>query len=103
VSQKGAKVKADQRRKRGILVGLILLGGMLLVGAFAIFRPQGGENPGFTPQVSGSPSLKVDQESIDFGDVKLGTPVEAVFTLTNVGDAALRFTDEPYIQLAAGC
>jgi hypothetical protein len=55
------------------------------------------------PQVSGGPALQVDQEKIDLGDVPLGQTVSAQFEITNVGDQPLRFTQKPYIQVAAGC
>jgi hypothetical protein len=54
-------------------------------------------------EVKGSPSLKVDQEKIDLGDVKLGKTVEVTFMLTNVGDQPLRFSKAPYIEVAEGC
>ena len=97
------KKSRPARNQRTVVLLGVILGGLLLVGAFALLLPRGSEEPTFTPEVSGSPSLKADKEQIDFGDVKLGTPVQASFTLTNVGDATLRFTKEPYVQLAAGC
>ncbi len=54
-------------------------------------------------QVSGSPSLKVDQEKVDLGNVKLGQTVEVKFMLTNVGDETLRFRKAPYIEVLQGC
>ena len=54
-------------------------------------------------EVQGQPSLKVDNDQLDFGDVKLGQTVTAAFTLTNVGDQTLRITQEPYIQVLEGC
>ena len=55
------------------------------------------------PQVSGGPALQVDQEKIDLGDVPLGETVSVKFEITNVGDQPLRFTQKPYIEVAAGC
>lgn len=45
----------------------------------------------------------VDQDKIDLGNVPLGQSVTVKFTLTNVGDQPLSFTQKPYIQVAEGC
>ncbi len=60
-------------------------------------------SPAVRVEVKGRPSLKVDREKVDFGDVKLDKTVTATFTLSNVGDQALRFTRQPFIEVAAGC
>lgn len=48
-------------------------------------------------------ALSVDPPRIDLGDVKLGQSVTVVFTLTNTGGSALRFTEAPYIEVKEGC
>lgn len=60
-------------------------------------------DPNFIPEVNGAPSLKADQEWIDFGDVRAGEWVSASFMLTNVGNEPLRFSEEPYIEVRQGC
>ena len=47
--------------------------------------------------------LSVDQETIDFGDVKLGKTVAAVFRLTNTGGQPIRVTEKPAVELLEGC
>jgi hypothetical protein len=37
------------------------------------------------------------------GDVPFDKPVEVTFKLMNVGDQVLEFTEEPYIDVVAGC
>lgn len=84
---------------------LVALGGFVLVAAalFAVWK-SGQPQPATVPvEVAGQPSLKVDKEKIDFGDVKVGDQVSASFTLTNVGDKTLRFTEDPYIEVREGC
>jgi hypothetical protein len=53
--------------------------------------------------VSGAPSLKIDKEFVDFGDVRYERPVGASFQLTNVGDRPLKFSRAPYIEVVEGC
>jgi hypothetical protein len=72
-----------------------LLGLGLLIGCAAA--------PAVTPEVIGAPRLKVDRESIDLGDRKVGKMVSAAFEITNVGDQQLTFNQPPNIEVAAGC
>ena len=80
-------------------------GGLLLLLALSWAFVSGRERSpsGFVPQVSGAPTLAVDREQIDFGDVKFNQTVTAVFNLTNVGDRTLKFIKEPIIELKEGC
>ena len=81
-----------------------LIVGMVLVGlAFLVLRGKPVAQPLAAVEVQGAARLKVDQEQIDMGDVKLGRMVEASFLLTNVGDQPLRFTKPPYIEVVEGC
>lgn len=90
------KLKKYQKPRRGSLRWqplLLALGGLALILA-AWFASQ---------QERGAPSLQVDQQEINLGDVKVDQVVQASFTLTNVGDAPLRFTKAPYIEVVEGC
>jgi hypothetical protein len=80
-----------------------IVGGLLLVGisAFAIWRGQTA--PEAAPEVTGAPRLKVDQQQMDFGDVRLGQTVEVSLKLSNVGDQPLHFTDDPFVEVVEGC
>ncbi len=40
---------------------------------------------------------------IDLGTVKLHTPVEAVFRVTNVGTGSLQVLGEPEVEAIKGC
>jgi hypothetical protein len=81
---------------------LLFAGGLLLVfGAFKVFTKLSGLKAAI--EVSGTPSLKVDQEKVDLGNVKLGQTVEVTFKLMNVGDQTLRFSKAPYIEVLEGC
>jgi cell division septal protein FtsQ len=79
------------------------IAGVVLIAFAAILLTRGPARPAAAIEVSGQPSLKVDQQSIDFGDVKLGQTVQATFELANVGDQPLRFSAAPYIEVVEGC
>lgn len=99
----GMKRKSGHSQAR--LPLLLLLGGLLLVtgAAYALISGSQSSRSSGAPQVTGAPGLKVDQEIIDFGDVKLGRWVTASFELTNVGDEPLQFKERPYIKVLEGC
>jgi hypothetical protein len=80
---------------------LVIAGIVVLIGAlfFAFRKPA----TAYVPAVAGEPSLKVDQEKIDLGNMKLGSTAFASFQLTNVGDQELQFTQAPTIQVLEGC
>ena len=59
--------------------------------------------PRVTPEVAGAPRLKVDRESQNLGDIKLGTTVRTAVELTNVGDQPLRITEKPSVEVVEGC
>jgi hypothetical protein len=81
--------------QRGFRWGAWLIGLVLLIGCAIA--------PALKPEVTGAPRLKVDKESIDLGDQKVGHLVSASFEITNVGDQPLRITEAPYVEVAAGC
>lgn len=80
---------------------LLAVGGLLVIGALIAFKKPAPSLAAIN--VKGSPSLTVDQEKIDLGDIKLGKTVKVTFKLTNVGDQPLRFSKAPYIEVAEGC
>lgn len=82
-----------------LAVGLVAAGLALLLTTNQNRLPEG-----FVPETQGAPRLSVDQDSIDFGDVKVGKNVEAIFRVRNVGDQPLRILDtEPPLRLVEGC
>ena len=107
-TKKSYKTKKSRRKENNQLWVLLLLaaGGLILIVAGIILfggGDQADKTATISLEVSGAPSLKVDQEVIDFGDVKVNEVVEATFRLANVGDQPLHFTQAPYVELAAGC
>lgn len=92
------KYKNRRKSQKKALNPLILLigGGLLLVAA-ALFVVLGNGSSG------GRPNLVVDQEMIDYGDVKFNMEKSFVVQVTNTGDGTLRFKEEPYIEVREGC
>lgn len=81
---------------------LLALGGVLLLSlAFLAFRKDPA--PKAAIEVTGAPSLQVDQEKVDLGDMKFNQPAQVSFQITNVGDQTLRFAKDPYIEVVEGC
>ena len=73
------------------------LGGILLIVAAFFFANRGGGDGG------GTPSVAVDQQRIDYGDVKFGVEKTFAIKVTNTGDGTLRFKEDPYIEIVEGC
>jgi hypothetical protein len=96
-----SKGRQSQGRNNRLPIYLIIGGAVvLLIAAFFAFRQKPAP---VTPQVTGGPSLKADKDTVDLGDVKLGSPVQASFTLTNVGDQTLQISKAPYVEVIEGC
>lgn len=95
-------LKKQVKRKTPAWPILLAVGGLLLLGV-AFLASRDAPAPQVPVEVVGNPSLEVDKERVDLGDVKLDQPVQVVFQLTNVGDQTLRFTQEPYIEVVEGC
>jgi len=105
MSQKNLKklAREKKRRQQKRLQLLLLIGGGVLFIAGSLFAVFRNSKPVAIVEVAGSPSLKVDQEVVDLGDVTLGNTVQVSFQLTNVGDKTLRFSEVPTIEVLAGC
>ena len=103
MSQTKNRRQARRQRKQAPWPLLLLVGGGLLLVMGAIFALNRPSQPKAPIEVTGAPSLKVDQEEVNLGDVKLGRTVEVSFQLTNVGDQTLRFSEAPYIEIKEGC
>lgn len=81
-----------------------IVAGVLLfsIGGIFVWSGLGGKKT-VAPQVTGAPSLVVDQSSIDEGDVKLGQTIRSAFRLQNVGDQPLQILGEPQVEVVEGC
>lgn len=82
------------------LLGVAALAVIVLVIWLAQGRQTSVTSP---PAVVGQPSAAIDQTAFDYGDVKLGTTIETVFRVKNVGDQSLVFQGEPVVEVVEGC
>jgi hypothetical protein len=102
-SKRAIRAVQRQRKRKFKLLSLILLGSAFIITtAFFQIRPY-MPVAGAVLEVNGAPSIRIDRELIDFGDVNYERPVGATFQLTNVGDKPLKFTKNPYIEVVEGC
>ena len=102
---KGRKAQRRQQAAEQKKMLWTVLGGLLLIAAavglaFGAARKPTGRA---TPEVTGAPRLKVLQEKVDLGDVKLGRQVQVDVQLANVGDQPLRLSQEPWVEVIEGC
>jgi hypothetical protein len=104
MSQKYESKRRKRRRQKNRWIPILLgLGGLVLLILAALALWGNGDETGAAIEVTGSPSIKVDKEQVDLGEVKLDQPVEVTFQVTNVGDQPLRFEEQPYIEVVEGC
>lgn len=90
------KYKKQKQKKKNIPWFLLALGGVLVVIAAFLFARQNGDG-------GGTPAIAVDQQKIDYGDVKFGVNKTFAIKVTNTGDGTLRFKEDPYIEVLEGC
>ena len=87
--------KYGKQKKQSFPWLLLALGGILVAAATFLIARQGGDG--------GTPSIAVDQQRIDYGDVKFNVEKTFAVKVTNTGDGTLRFKEEPYVEVLEGC
>jgi hypothetical protein len=92
-----SKKLKKQKQRKSFPWFLVAIGGVLLIIAALFFANQGGGVGG------GTPAIAVDQQKIDYGDVKFGVEKTFAIKVTNTGDGMLRFNEEPFIEVLEGC
>ena len=90
------KLQKEKEAKR-LMIGLVS-GGLILIAAalFFAFGSSGDDN-------DGTPVLAIEQELIDYGEVKVNTDINFEIKVANTGDGTLRFKEVPYIEVRDGC
>jgi hypothetical protein len=102
---KGRKDKRRQQAAEQKKMLWTVLGGLLLIAAAVglAFGAARKPNVRATPEVTGAPRLKILQERVDLGTVKLGRQVQVDVEVANVGDQPLRISQEPWVEVVEGC
>ena len=90
-----SKKHKRQKQKQKFPWLFLALGGVFVALAVCLFA-QGGDG-------GGTPSIAVDQQKINYGDVKFGVNKTFAIKVTNTGDGTLRFKEDPYIEVVEGC
>jgi hypothetical protein len=90
-----SKKQRRQKQSKSFPWVLLAIGGILIIAAIFISTNQGGGG--------GTPSIVVDQQKIDYGDVKFNVEKTFAIKVTNTGDGILRFKEDPYIEVLEGC
>lgn len=92
-----------KQAKKSFPIWLILSGiGLILIAVWALTSRNNAAKADI--EVTGAPSIKVEQKVYDYDEVKLGlAPIRTVVKVTNVGDQTLEFTETPYIEVLEGC
>ena len=85
-----------------IWLPLIIVAGVVLIAVAMLSNTSSSASPAAST-TNGTPTVSVDKDRFDFGNVKLGQTVQVSFEVANTGDAPLRFKEKPYIEVAAGC
>lgn len=80
-----------------------LSGALVIVAALLLIFKKDGTPEDNSLSDTGTPVLAVDREVVDYGEVKLGTPVTTEFLVTNTGTGNLRFAEKPYVEIKEGC
>ena len=85
--------------RRGIAWPVLAFGGVLLLTAVFLFaRGSGGGG-----DAGGTPKIAADPQKIDYGYVKFGNDETFTIKVTNTGTGALRFNEQPYVEVLEGC
>ena len=90
-----SKKHKRQKQKQKFPWLFLALGGVFIALAVFLFARDGDGG--------GTPSIAVDQQQIDYGDVKFGVEKSFTIKVTNTGDGTLRFKEDPYIEVLEGC
>ncbi len=91
-----SKKHKRQKQKQKFPWLFLALGGVFIALAVFLFAREGGDG-------GGTSSIVVDQQQIDYGDVKFNVEKTFAIKVTNTGGGTLRFKEDPYIEVLEGC
>lgn len=96
MAKKNQKYRKQKQKKIFPWLFVLLGGGLLLLTSVLFANRSSGDG-------SGTPNIGVDQQKIDYGDVKFGVNKTFAIKVMNTGDGTLRFKEKPYIEVLEGC
>jgi hypothetical protein len=110
-TRKGHRSKKHRANNNISWIWAGIAGGVVLIVAAITLLARGNDNggqktfdPNFEPTVTGAARVEVlPQDVVDYGDVKLGSTINTVFKVRNVGDQPLMVLGEPQVELVQGC
>lgn len=79
------------------------IGGLIVAGAALLLATGKGSPKGYMPEYSGGARIDLNQDTFDYGDVKLNTVITTDVEISNVGDKPLQITGTPQVQVLEGC
>ena len=88
------EVRGAQMQNRSQLWIIVIACGIFVVLAALLLVRESG---------AGTPRILVDQQRIDYGDVRIGESRAFKIKVTNTGSGVLRFSEKPYIEVLEGC
>jgi hypothetical protein len=86
-----------KKQKKSFPWWVIVVGAALLAGTVFRFSTRGTDYGG------GTPVIRVAEQNIDMGYIKLGEYRTIKIKVTNTGDGVLRFKEQPYLEVVEGC
>ena len=97
--------RKHRRQQKSFPWPILMFGGIVLIAAAFLLANLGGKGNGGSAAASGAGSgeIAVDPAKIDYGYVKFGNNESFKIKVTNNGKGALRFAQEPYIEVLEGC
>jgi len=103
-TKKPSEKNKSRKENKSKATWIFIIGAALLLAGSIVLFQKLNSRVSYEPEVVGAPSLKVDKDKIDMGDIPLGTTVRAVFEYTNVGDKTLQlYEDSTYVEVVEGC
>ncbi len=103
-TRRGRTARKRPIKKNQLPIGLILAGmGVIAVAAIAGIILNQNEGMAGAALSGGAPSISVNQDFFDYGDVRLGEWIHTTVLVENTGSRNLVFSEPPFVELKEGC
>ncbi len=95
--------RKHKRQQRNFPWPILIFGGVLLLTAVFVLANKARGAGGAGSSIGGVPHIAVDPAKIDYGYVQFGNDKTFTIKVSNVGDGALQFSEQPYVEVLEGC